>query len=242
MANLNKNIKEAIILAGGKGTRLQSVVSNVPKPMALIGEKPFLMLLLQYLQSQGIEKVVLSVGYMYEIIQETFGESFNGLSISYSIESEPLGTGGAIAKAMTMIESQSVLVLNGDSFIKIDLEEIERKIPTSENHSLLVLKEMNNVSRYGSVVLKDEVITAFEEKQFKEKALINAGVYVLNKDIFKDKNLPEKFSFEKDFLEKEVEKENLRGIITNGYFIDIGVPEDYQKAQIELVEQIEIKK
>ena len=197
MANLNKNIKEAIILAGGKGTRLQSVVSNVPKPMALIGEKPFLMLLLQYLQSQGIEKVVLSVGYMYEIIQETFGESFNGLSISYSIESEPLGTGGAIAKAMTMIESQTVLVLNGDSFIKIDLEEIERKIPTSENHSLLVLKEMNNVSRYGSVVLKDEVITAFEEKQFKEKALINAGVYVLNKDIFKDKNLPEKFSFEK---------------------------------------------
>ena len=242
MANLNKNIKEAIILAGGKGTRLQSVVSNVPKPMALIGEKPFLMLLLQYLQSQGIEKVVLSVGYMYEIIQETFGESFNGLSISYSIESEPLGTGGAIAKAMTMVENQSVLVLNGDSFIKIDLEEIERKIPTSENHSLLVLKEMNNVSRYGSVVLKDEVITAFEEKQFKEKALINAGVYVLNKDIFKDKNLPEKFSFEKDFLEKEVEKENLRGIITNGYFIDIGVPEDYQKAQIELVEQIEIKK
>lgn len=242
MANLNKNIKEAIILAGGKGTRLQSVVSNVPKPMALIGEKPFLMLLLQYLQSQGIEKVVLSVGYMYEIIQETFGESFNGLSISYSIESEPLGTGGAIAKAMTMVESQSVLVLNGDSFIKIDLEEIERKIPTSENHSLLVLKEMNNVSRYGSVVLKDEVITAFEEKQFKEKALINAGVYVLNKDIFKDKNLPEKFSFEKDFLEKEVEKENLRGIVTNGYFIDIGVPEDYQKAQIELVEQIEIKK
>lgn len=242
MANLNKNIKEAIILAGGKGTRLQSVVSNVPKPMALIGEKPFLMLLLQYLQSQGIEKVVLSVGYMYEIIQETFGESFNGLSISYSIESEPLGTGGAIAKAMTMVESQSVLVLNGDSFIKINLEEIERKIPTSENHSLLVLKEMNNVSRYGSVVLKDEVVTAFEEKQFKEKALINAGVYVLNKDIFKDKNLPEKFSFEKDFLEKEVEKENLRGIVTNGYFIDIGVPEDYQKAQIELVEQIEIKK
>ena len=242
MANLNKNIKEAIILAGGKGTRLQSVVSNVPKPMALIGDKPFLMLLLQYLQSQGIEKVVLSVGYMYEIIQETFGESFNGLSISYSIETEPLGTGGAIAKAMTMVESQSVLVLNGDSFIKIDLEEIERKFPTSKNHSLLVLKEMNNVSRYGSVVLKDEVITAFEEKQFKEKALINAGVYVLNKDIFKDKNLPEKFSFEKDFLEKEVEKENLRGIITNGYFIDIGVPEDYQKAQIELVEQIEIKK
>lgn len=242
MADLTKKIKEAIILAGGKGTRLQSVVSNVPKPMALIGEKPFLMLLLQYLQSQGIEKVVLSVGYMYEIIQETFGESFNGLSISYSIESEPLGTGGAIAKAMTMVESQSVLVLNGDSFIKIDLEEIERKIPTSENHSLLVLKEMNNVSRYGSVVLKDEVITAFEEKQFKEKALINAGVYVLNKDIFKDKNLPEKFSFEKDFLEKEVEKRNLRGIVTNGYFIDIGVPEDYQKAQIELVEQIEIKK
>ena len=240
MADLTKKIKEAIVLAGGKGTRLQSVVSNVPKPMAPIGEKPFLALLLQYLQSQGIEKVVLSVGYMYEIIQETFGNTFNGLAISYSIENEPLGTGGAIAKAMTMIEGENALVLNGDSFIKVELEEIEKHIPCSKNESLLVLKEMTNVSRYGSVVLKDEVITAFEEKQFKEKALINAGVYVLNKDIFKDKNLPEKFSFEKDFLEKEVEKGNLKDIVTNGYFIDIGVPEDYQKAQIELVEQIEL--
>ncbi|MBO7277324.1 MAG: nucleotidyltransferase family protein [Bacteroidales bacterium] len=234
-------MKEAIVLAGGKGTRLQSVVSNVPKPMAPIGEKPFLALLLQYLQSQGIEKVVLSVGYMYEIIQETFGNSYNGLVISYSVETEPLGTGGAIAKAMTMTEGENVLVLNGDSFIKVELEEIEKHIPCSKNESLLVLKEMRNISRYGSVVLENDVITAFEEKQFKEKALINAGVYVLNKDIFKDKHLPEKFSFEKDFLEKEVEKGNLKGIVTNGYFIDIGVPEDYQKAQIELVKEIEIK-
>lgn len=241
MADLTKKIKEAIVLAGGKGTRLQSVVSNVPKPMAPIGEKPFLALLLQYLQSQGIEKVVLAVGYMYEIIQETFGNSFNGLAISYSVETEPLGTGGAIAKAMTMTEGENVLVLNGDSFIKVELEEIEKHIPYSKSESLLVLKEMRNVSRYGSVVLENDVITAFEEKQFKEKALINAGVYVLNKDIFKDKHLPEKFSFEKDFLEKEVEKGNLKGIVTNGYFIDIGVPEDYQKAQIELVKEIEIK-
>lgn len=241
MADLNKKIKEAIVLAGGKGTRLQSVVSDVPKPMALIGDKPFLMLLLQYLQSQGVEKVVLSVGYMYEIIQETFGNSFNGLEISYSIEKEPLGTGGAIAKAMTFTESENVLVLNGDSFIKISLAEIVNKIPESKNHSLLVLKEMSNVSRYGSVVLENEIITAFEEKQFKEKALINAGVYILNKDIFKDKNLPEKFSFEKDFLEKEVTKGNLYGVVTNGYFIDIGVPEDYLRAQSELTQQIEIK-
>ena len=241
MADLTKKIKEAIVLAGGKGTRLQSVVSNVPKPMAPISEKPFLALLLQYLQSQGIEKVVLSVGYMYEIIQETFGNSFNGLAISYSVETEPLGTGGGIAKAMTMTDGENVLVLNGDSFIKVELEEIEKHIPCSKNESLLVLKEMRNVSRYGSVVLENDVITAFEEKQFKEKALINAGVYVLNKDIFKDKHLPEKFSFEKDFLEKEVEKGNLKGIVTNGYFIDIGVPEDYQKAQIELVKEIEIK-
>jgi D-glycero-alpha-D-manno-heptose 1-phosphate guanylyltransferase len=132
-------------------------------------------------------------------------------------------------------------VLNGDSFIKISLAEIVNKIPESKNHSLLVLKEMSNVSRYGSVVLENEIITAFEEKQFKEKALINAGVYILNKDIFKDKNLPEKFSFEKDFLEKEVTKGNLYGVVTNGYFIDIGVPEDYLRAQSELTQQIEIK-
>lgn len=230
------NIKEAIILAGGKGTRLQSVVSQVPKPMALIGEEPFLSLLLNYLKKQGIEKVVLSVGYMYEKIQEVYQNEYNDLSISYSIENEPLGTGGAIAKALTFTESEHILVLNGDSFIKFQLQDI--CLPQAENQSLLVLKEMHNVDRYGSVLLDNNIITAFEEKQYKETALINAGVYILNRNIFNNKSLPEKFSFEKDFLEKEVENKTLLGKVINAYFIDIGIPEDYSRAQIELVNEI----
>lgn len=236
--NVNKIVKEAIILAGGKGTRLQSVVSQVPKPMALIGDQPFLSLLLKYLQKQGIERVVLSVGYMYEKIQEAYGNEFNGISISYSIEDEPLGTGGAIAKAMSFTKSENILVLNGDSFIKFDLAEICNNIPHAENQSLLVLKEMYKVDRYGSVVLEDNVISDFEEKQYKETALINAGVYILNRNVFNGKGLPEKFSFEKDFLEKEVKNKSLFGIVINGYFIDIGIPEDYLRAQTELEKEI----
>lgn len=243
MANINnKQIKEAIILAGGRGTRLQSVINQIPKPMAPIGEQPFLSLLLDYLKKQGIEKVVLSVGYMYEKIQEVYGDEYKGLSISYSIEKEPLGTGGGIAKALTLIENDHALVVNGDSFIGFKLDEITQHLPKTNTHSLLVLKEMYNVERYGSVLVQeDNIITAFEEKQFKEKALINAGVYILHKDVFKDKGLPEKFSFEKDFLEKEVHNKSLFGLITNAYFIDIGVPEDYLKAQTELVKEINKK-
>lgn len=239
MANINNTqIKEAIILAGGKGTRLQSVVNQVPKPMALIGNQPFLSLLLSYLKKQGIEKVILSVGYMYEKIQEVYGDEYNGISISYSIETEPLGTGGAIAKALTLTESENILVLNGDSFIKFQLNQIQKHIPQYANQTLLVLKEMKNVDRYGSVLLNGNIITAFEEKQYKETALINAGVYILNRNIFKDKQLPEKFSFEKDFLEKEVKNQTLLGVIINTYFIDIGIPEDYSKAQTELINEI----
>ena len=146
------------------------------------------------------------------------------------------GMGGAIAKALTFTESEHILVLNGDSFIKFQLQDI--CLPQAENQSLLVLKEMHNVDRYGSVLLDNNIITAFEEKQYKETALINAGIYILNRNIFNNKSLPEKFSFEKDFLEKEVENKTLLGKVINAYFIDIGIPEDYSRAQIELVNEI----
>ena len=115
---------EAIVLAGGLGTRLKSVVSNVPKPMAPIGDKPFLEYILKYLKKNGITRAILSVGYKSEIIEEYFGNNFEGIDLVYSVEKEPLGTGGAIKKAMSKVKSNQVYIINGDTFFDINLKSL----------------------------------------------------------------------------------------------------------------------
>lgn len=244
MADINE-INEAIILCGGKGTRLKEVVNDVPKPLAPIDGIPFLSILMKYLKAQGIERVILATGYMHEKIENLYGNCYEGMEIVYSIEHNPLGTGGAIAKALRKIKSENVLVLNGDSVIKFQLNEIKKQFGEIKKqfseikfHSLLILKPMERVERYGAVKTFESRVTAFEEKSFKEQCLINTGVYILNKEIFNDKAENEVFSFEKDFLEKEVEKGSLFGMECKGFFIDIGVPEDYAAAQNNLIKQL----
>ena len=237
MADINE-INEAIILCGGKGTRLKEVVNDVPKPLAPIDGIPFLSILMKYLKAQGIERVILATGYMHEKIENLYGNCYEGMEIVYSIEHNPLGTGGAIAKALRKIKSENVLVLNGDSVIKFQLNEIKKQFSEIKFHSLLILKPMERVERYGAVKTFENRVTAFEEKSFKEQCLINTGVYILNKEIFSDKAENEVFSFEKDFLEKEVEKGSLFGMECKGFFIDIGVPEDYAAAQNNLIKQL----
>ena len=237
MADINE-INEAIILCGGKGTRLKEVVNDVPKPLAPIDGIPFLSILMKYLKAQGIERVILATGYMHEKIENLYGNCYEGMEIVYSVEQNPLGTGGAIANALRKIKSENVLVLNGDSVIKFQLNEIKKQFSEIKNHSLLILKPMEKVERYGAVRMFESRVTAFEEKSFKEQCLINTGVYILNKEIFNDKAENEVFSFEKDFLEKEVEKGSLFGMECKGFFIDIGVPEDYAAAQNNLIKQL----
>lgn len=244
MADINE-INEAIILCGGKGTRLKEVVYDVPKPLAPIDGIPFLSILMKYLKAQGIRRVILATGYMHEKIENLYGNCYEGMEIVYSIEHNPLGTGGAIANALRKIKSENVLVLNGDSVIKFQLneikkqfDEIKKQFSEIKNHSLLILKPMERVERYGAVKTFENRVTAFEEKSFKEQCLINTGVYILNKEIFSDKAENEVFSFEKDFLEKEVEKGSLFGMECKGFFIDIGVPEDYAAAQNNLIKQL----
>ena len=237
MADINE-INEAIILCGGKGTRLKEVVNDVPKPLAPIDGIPFLSILMKYLKAQGIERVILATGYMHEKIENLYGNCYEGMEIVYSIEHNPLGTGGAIANALRKIKSENVLVLNGDSVIKFQLNEIKKQFSEIKFHSLLILKPMERVERYGAVKTFENRVTAFEEKSFKEQCLINTGVYILNKEIFNDKAENEVFSFEKDFLEKEVEKGSLFGMECKGFFIDIGVPEDYAAAQNNLIKQL----
>jgi len=227
-------LKEAIILAGGFGTRLREVVNDVPKPMAPVNEKPFLDYLLKYLAHYGIKRVVLSVGYLSDKVIAHYSNNFNDIEIVYSVEKEPLGTGGGIRLAMEKCKTTDVLVLNGDSFFDIDLLSFYNQYSDSIGDAALALRHVNNSARYGTIALGElDMIKAFTEKTGHEKpGIINAGVYMLSCDVFMDETPAEKnFSIEKDFFEKKLNKLNFYGFAYSGYFIDIGIPEDYKQVQ-----------
>ncbi len=227
-------IKEAIILAGGLGTRLQSVVKDIPKPMADIKGEPFLKYLLDYLSLNGIERVVLSVGFRYEVIEEYFGSKYKNIELHYAVEEEPLGTGGGIMNALNYTYENLVYLINGDTFFKVDLMELFKFHNQTKADFTLALKPMQNFDRYGSVEIGKDRILKFNEKQFKEEGLVNGGIYILNKYLLETLPFPHKFSFEKDFLEKQLNHFFINGCVVDNYFIDIGIPEDYKRAQNEL--------
>ena len=222
--------KEAIILAGGLGTRLRSVVKDVPKPMADINGKPFLEYLLSNLKKQGIEKVILSVGYKYEIIKNYFGNSFLNMKILYSIEDKPLGTGGGIRKSLSFVESEDVFIINGDTIFDIDLSALFSFHKKKKSALTLALKSMKRFSRYGSVELnKQGRIIGFKEKGYHKSGLVNGGIYVLAKEVLEDFKIEKPFSFEKDFLEVYYTILPFFGMSFENYFVDIGIPEDYER-------------
>lgn len=235
-------MKEAIILAGGMGTRLREEVSELPKSMALINGIPFLQYQLDYLKSFGIKKVVLATGYLANIITDYFGNKYRDIEINYSHENEPLGTGGAIKQALEKTTSQNVLILNGDTMFKVNLNEFFQSHINTKADFSLALKPLQNFERYGVVKLnnKNKVI-GFEEKQYQSKGNINGGVYLLNKSKFNELRFNEKFSFEKEFLEKQFAQLNFNGFISNGYFLDIGIPQDYKQAQADFKKQYPLR-
>jgi len=229
-------LKEAIILAGGFGTRLQSVVNDVPKPMAPVNNEPFLNYIFDYLKYFGIEHVVLSTGYLSEKIHGHFKEEYEGIGISYTKEESPLGTGGGIRLAMEKCKENDVLVLNGDSFFDVDLNVYYQQYQNKRADCSLALRIVPNASRYGTIDLATENrIAAFKEKDnVEEQGLINGGVYILNRELFLSKTKPGiSFSIEKDFYEERINELNIYGFEYSGYFIDIGIPEDYKKAQAD---------
>lgn len=227
----------AIILAGGFGTRLQSVVRDVPKPMADINGKPFLEYLFQYLSKYNISDVVLSVGYKQEIIKDYFGNKYKNINIKYSCEDTPLGTGGAIKKAFSLIETDdSILVINGDTFFDVNLDNLTNKTIKNNFDIVMSLKELKDFDRYGSVIVEDNIIMDFQEKKFITKGYINCGVYVIRKQIFDNMEALNNFSFE-EFLKSNLSNLAAYSHISNdSYFIDIGIPDDYTKAQIDFKE------
>lgn len=225
---------EAIILAGGLGTRLKEVVSDVPKPMAKVNGHPFLYYQFNYLLKQGITKVILSTGYKHEVIENYFGDFFNGIPIEYSIEETPLGTGGAIRKALDKVHGDYVFILNGDTFFEVSLSDMLKHHISFNADVTLSLKPMKEFERYGSVITNGTRVTGFEEKVFKEKGNINGGVYILGSATLQEFEISENFSFETDFLSQNIGSLNIQAYISDGYFIDIGIPDDYFKAQEEL--------
>ncbi len=229
-------ITEAIILAGGLGTRLREAVPDLPKCMAPVNDHPFLYYLINHLQNEGIEKFIFAVGYKSEVIIHYLEETFPTLLFKISQEEEPLGTGGAIKLACSKATEKSVLVANGDTLFKIDVTELAGFHSLSGAHCTLSLKCMENFDRYGVVELgEDCAITNFKEKAFYESGLINGGMYALHVNKFlEEENLPEKFSFEKDYLEAYYDKVRMFGIEQDGYFIDIGIPADYEQAKMDL--------
>ncbi len=223
---------EAIVLAGGLGTRLRSVVSDVPKCMAPVAGRPFLYYILQYLRKYEVTHVVLSLGYKHEVVTDWVRRQ-QGIcaEVTFSIEDSPLGTGGAIRKALTYVEGRDTLVLNGDTFFNVELDKFRAVHRQSGLPVSLALKPMEKFERYGNVELgTDGIVSAFHEKGYCEKGYINGGVYMVNKEEGLFQKCPEKFSFETDILQQRVHLRLLNGFISEGYFIDIGIPEDYEKA------------
>ena len=221
---------EVIILAGGLGTRLRSAIGEVPKPMAPVDGKPFLHYQLLWLESSGVDKVVLSIGYKAEMITDHFGQKFNGISIEYAIEKEPLGTGGAILYAMRKTGGDRVLIVNGDTWFPVDIGRLVEEHESAAARLTIALKKMTNFSRYGTVELEGNRIVGFREKQEMSVGLINGGIYLMNRSFVENSVNAKKFSFEKDILEKRVETGAIAGVVFDVPFIDIGVPGDYMGA------------
>lgn len=225
---------EAIILAGGFGSRLRQVVADVPKPMAPIAGRPFLEILLGELAQKGFSRVVLSLGFMAEKISSHFGPRFAGLDLAYVVEDSPLGTGGATRLAAEACTQDHVFVFNGDTYLDLEAESLEQQWQANR-HPIVVGRQVPDTTRYGRLGVDAGRITRFAEKGIAGPGLINAGCYVLATDALARFPLNQPFSIETDYLVPEVGRAAVEVFVTEGLFIDIGIPEDFARAQTLLV-------
>ncbi len=223
---------EAIVLAGGFGTRLRSVVSSVPKPMAPVGGRPFLELLLASLKAKGVTRVILSVGHMSDVIISYFQKNTLGMDLVFEVERSPLGTGGAIAAALKRVHADFVLVFNGDTYLDLDITAVCSMWP-GDRTPIVVVRAVSDTERFGRLNVANGRITKFMGGGIEGAGMINAGCYLVPTNVFMGENMPELFSFEQDFLYTRPPS-SLRAFVASGQFIDIGVPDDYARAQREL--------
>lgn len=230
---------EAIVLAGGLGTRLQSVLPDIPKCMAPVHEKPFLTYVFDFLITQQISKVILSVGYRKEQIISYFGNCYRSLSLEYSIENEPLGTGGAIKLALSLCANDNVFVINGDTYFVPDFTSMQKLHNEKSADITIAVKHLLDTRRYG-LVIYDETgrISDFREKDMDSgSGWINGGVYIINRQLLESFS-EQKFSIENDVFKVSCSALYMQAFKTEAFFLDMGIPDDYDKAKILLPSQI----
>lgn len=226
---------EAIILAGGLGTRLRSELTDLPKCMAPVDGRPFIDLVIESLTSQGVSHIVFSLGHLSEKVMAHLKAAHPGGDFTFVVEEQPLGTGGAILAALGSVRGATAFVLNGDTHFEVDLSALAEFHRRTGADCTVGLKPMRDFSRYGRVETDtDGRILAFREKEHCVEGMINGGVYVVEKDPLLSAGLPERFSFEEGYLAAFLRRHRIMGMAQAGYFIDIGVPEDYRRAQVEL--------
>ena len=225
---------EAVVLAGGFGTRLRAVVPDLPKPMAPVAGKPFLEILLSMLAKKGVQRAVLSLGYRAEVIQQHFGARFMGIELVSEVETEPLGTGGALRAALSRCLSDAALVVNGDTFLDLELDALQQRWHDTRR-PLIVGRAVDDTARFGRLDVEGTRLLGFAARGAGGPGVINMGHYVLPTTLFDGHaQLPKSFSFEADFLAPAARTRGFEVFVTEGLFIDIGVPEDYARAQTEL--------
>lgn len=224
-------IDEAIILAGGLGTRLRGVVQNLPKPLAPVAGRPFLAWTLDRLAEQRIRRVILATGYLGEQVEAALGNQWLGMALGYSRETRPLGTGGALALAAQCVQGEACFVLNGDTGLLLDYAGFDAQAMAANVRLGVALAAVPDTARYGAAQIKRGRITGFAEKGRKGAGYVNAGVYWLRRSLLADYSRAEAFAFERDVLAPAVQREPVMGYTETSGFIDIGVPEDYRRAQ-----------
>lgn len=225
--------KTAAILAGGLGTRLRSVVADRPKVLAPVAGRPFLAHILDQLSRSGIREAVILVGHLAEQICSTFGDSYRGMRLSYSEETEPLGTGGAVRLALHHFQSKTILLLNGDSYCDLDIAAFNQFHHERLATMSIALTRVENAARFGRVVTDTRGrIERFEEKNPTPlHGWINAGLYFLSRSLIEQIPLGKPISLERDLMPSWVALGEVFGFTGGGRFIDIGIPESYAEAQ-----------
>ena len=225
--------EEAIVLAGGFGTRLRGIVDDVPKPLAPVAGRPFLAWLLDRLAAGGMRRCILATGYLSDVIEQRIGARWQGMEIAYSVEPEPLGTGGAIRLAASRLQGDAAHVLNGDTWLEYDPVALEDTARAAGASMAIALARVDDVARYGAVDIDNGRVTGFREKGESGPGWINAGCYFLGADALAALPVRDAFSFEQDVLPPRVQERAVAAFTATAGFIDIGVPEDYARAQLQ---------
>jgi NDP-sugar pyrophosphorylase family protein len=235
-------IPDVVILSGGFGLRLRGVIGDTPKPMAQIGGRPFMELLLKQLRRQGFSRVILSVGYKQEVIQEHFGGQAFGLELVYSVETLPLGTGGALREAASYLRTDAALIMNGDSYTDVDLTRLVR-VHTESDADVTVVVIPETRSDAGSVVFdpNGKVRTFCEKRLVPESSYLSAGIYMLKKELVGTIPATVKISLEEQLFPQWLASgKSVEALVFEGQCLDIGTPERYEKAQ-RLLERVELE-